>query len=179
MWNELPLEQRNRYRQMILAFASLTNAFAQKNNEKDGNLPVPIVNSKYQESVFQIAFNATSEDISNTSFDASISLTKPDGHRKKFLVGLKVFSLASAGNQKVAQFKANRDEWAPWQGMMRKNVRNTDGSLRSVEEVNEANKGLYLKMAQRLAELRNKRIKSSEEMLKALDSIKYIPLEDR
>ena len=55
MWNELPEKDRTEYKNYILAFASLTEAFAQK-AEGDETLS-PIINSKYQETVFQKAFN--------------------------------------------------------------------------------------------------------------------------
>lgn len=72
MWNELPEADKVEYKNFILAFASLTEAFAQK---ADGDAtPSPIINSKYQETVFQKAFKAVAEDIGNSSFDASILL---------------------------------------------------------------------------------------------------------
>ena len=105
MWTNLPIGERSEYKRMILAFASLTEMFAQK-AEKDNQLPIPILNSKYQETVFQRVFHAYAEDIGNTSYDASIK-----GKDKKYLIGLKTFSFNSK-DQKIAQFKANHDEWS-------------------------------------------------------------------
>lgn len=34
--------------------------------------PAPIINSKYQETIFQKAFHASAEDIGNTSYDVAI-----------------------------------------------------------------------------------------------------------
>ena len=45
--------------------------FAQKSNEDDIEA-APIINSKFQETAFQKAFNAYAEDIGNTSYDVSI-----------------------------------------------------------------------------------------------------------
>jgi hypothetical protein len=75
MWEILPSEQKSEYKRMILAFASLTEVFSQKaeNNENKESY-APIINSKFQETVFQKAFNASAEDIGNTSYDAAISL---------------------------------------------------------------------------------------------------------
>lgn len=65
MWDELPVSQRNEYKRMILAFASLTEMFAQKadgSSEEEaqqfGTLS-PIINSKYRETVFQKVFHAS------------------------------------------------------------------------------------------------------------------------
>ena len=105
MWCNLPEDQRKRYQILITSFASLSEAFNQKVEiDDDGNSVkskvAPIVNSKFQETVFQRSFNALGEDTSNTSYDASLILE--DG--RKFLVGLKSFGIDS-GDQKIAQFK--------------------------------------------------------------------------
>ena len=158
MWNELPIEQRNQYKRMILAFASLTEVFSQKAENKNKVL-TPILNSKYQETVFQKVFHANAEDIGNTSYDASLI-----GDKKKYLIGIKTFGYSS-GEQKIAQFKSNHDEWTEDLEQIRRNSLNEDGSLKSKEEVNELNNGLYLKIAKRIAKLRNLRIKSSKANL--------------
>ena len=66
MWKDLPENEKEEYKRMILAFASLTELFSQKNEEND-EIPAPIINSKYQETIFQKAFHASAEDIGNTS----------------------------------------------------------------------------------------------------------------
>lgn len=79
MWSELPERERQEYKRMILAFASLTEMFAQKaENGENYTVPSPIINSKYQETVFQRVFHASAEDIGNTSYDASVNLTGSD-----------------------------------------------------------------------------------------------------
>lgn len=52
MWKDLPENEKEEYKRMILAFASLTELFSQKNEEND-EIPAPIINSKYQETIFQ------------------------------------------------------------------------------------------------------------------------------
>ena len=107
MWTDLPNNQKQNYQKLITNFASLSEAFAQK-EEDDDSIVAPIVNSKFQETAFQRCFNAFAEDIANTSYDASI-----DAGSKKYLIGIKTFGLKS-GDQKIAQFKsiAGSPEWA-------------------------------------------------------------------
>lgn len=51
MWDDLPVNQKKMYKRLILAFASLTEMFAQKSNESNNSEIVPIINSKFQETV--------------------------------------------------------------------------------------------------------------------------------
>ncbi len=160
MWEKLPQKEKTEYRKMILAFASLTEMFNQKNEEAEAI--VPVLNSKYQEKVFHRVFNAVVEDIGNTSYDASINADR------KYLVGLKTFNLKS-GEQKIAQFKANHNEWADDFNLINRNAHNSDGSLKTKEEINDTNRDIYLRIAKRIAELRNTRIMSSRENLRGFD----------
>ena len=105
MWEDLPSSKKNEYKRLILAFASLTEMFAQKVTDNVEEA-APIINSKFQETAFQRAFNAYAEDIGNTSYDASL-----EHNGEKYLVGIKTFGISSGG-QKVAQFKAKHDEWS-------------------------------------------------------------------
>lgn len=176
MWKDLPEEQRQEYKKMILAFASLSKMFTQKegskneetprqseaNQNQDGDIPIPVVNSKYQETVFQRVFGATAEDINNTSFDAALQLKTASGDVKKYLVGLKVFQARAASGQKVAQFKANRDEWSEMMEQMRSNAQ----GLKNKQEIDRVNHDLYMKLAENISDVRNARIESSEENLK-------------
>ncbi len=164
MWEKLPPEEKTEYKKMMLAFASLTEMFNQKNEETEAI--VPVLNSKYQEKVFHKVFNAVVEDIGNTSYDASIN----GDH--KYLVGLKTFNMKS-GEQKIAQFKANHNEWTDDFNLINRNAHNSDGSLKSKEEINEINRDIYLRIAKRIAELRNMRIRSSRENLRGFDISKY------
>lgn len=183
MWKDLPEEQRQEYKKMILAFASLSKMFTQKegskneeisgqsedNQNQDGDIPVPVVNSKYQETVFQRVFGATAEDINNTSFDAALQLKTASGDVKKYLVGLKVFQERGSSGQKVAQFKANRDEWSELLEQMRSNAQ----GLKNKQEIDKVNHDLYMKLAENISDVRNARIESSEENLKGfkIDSV--------
>ena len=150
MWENLPDKKRTEYKRMMLAFASITELFAQKAD--DVNKLAPIINSKYQETVFQKVFSATAEDIGNTSFD--VALVTDTG--EKYLIGIKTFGVSS-GMQKIAQFKAMHDEWS---GIINKIEKNSHGK-NTKEQIDNANKELYLSLAKKISEVRNQRIKSS------------------
>ena len=87
MWFELDEKDRDLYKRLILAYASLSEAFAQKEdfsqNTDNKKLIRPIVNSKFQEACFQYAFKASAEDIRNTSFDVAVRKINKDGLEKK------------------------------------------------------------------------------------------------
>lgn len=150
MWDELPLSQKNEYKRLILAFASLTDMFAQKAS-KDNMTATPIINSKYQETAFQRAFHAYAEDIGNTSYDASVQ-----HNEKKYLVGIKTFGIGS-GDQKIAQFKAMHDEWAQIIDEIKKNA----ADIEDKNEIDRLNLGLYEELAKKIAQIRNERIESA------------------
>lgn len=173
MWNNLPKSQREEYKRMILAFASLTEMFAQKAetetaspDESDGTKKLlnPIINSKYQETVFQRVFNASAEDIGNTSYDASICHTNTDGCKTKYVIGIKTFGYTS-GFQKVAQFKAYHDDWSDIINQIKANSKKDDGTARTKGEIDILNNRLYMELAKNIALLRNIRIDSSESNL--------------
>ena len=104
MWEKLKSEHKEKYRTLITNFASLSEAFSQKSETAEEvdtfQYVAPIINSKFQETVFQRTFHAVGEDIANTSFDASVVVDK----HHKYLIGIKSFGIQS-GDQKVAQFK--------------------------------------------------------------------------
>lgn len=155
MWEDLPKQEKKEYKKMILVFASLTELFAQKASEKHDTL-IPILNSKYQETVFRKTFNASIEDIGNTSFDASIN-----GDKRKYLIGLKTFGLKS-GDQKISQFKAFHNEWSSLIENLRKNAIDTNGHPKSKQNIDTINKPIYLELAKKISVIRNNRIKSSK-----------------
>ncbi len=161
MWFELNVKNRDTYKRLILAYASLSHAFAQKeasptDNDKSKILR-PIVNSKFQEASFQFAFNAFAEDIKNTSFDVALKNIEAGNQEHKYLVGIKTFNF-SGNDQKIAQFKKEHNEWNSLIQRMKTNV---DGKFFSVDEINRINHDLYLTLARRISVLRNQRIKSS------------------
>ena len=162
LWKNLNNEDKKEYKRMMLAFASLTRMFAQK-SDSDKSLPTPILNSKYQETVFQRVFNANIEDIGNTAYDASIKLKN-----KNYLIGLKTFGLKS-NDQKVAQFKSSHYEFAERLEAIRTNSLNEDGSYKTVQEINLINHDLYLSLAKSISKLRNKRIKSAEANIQGFE----------
>lgn len=155
MWIELPGDRKEEYKRLILAFASLTGMFAQKSVDEEGEV-APIINSKFQETAFQRAFNAYAEDIGNTSYDASLQ-----HNGEKYLVGIKTFGISS-GDQKVAQFKAKHDEWANIIEEIKSNANGIDDK----EKINEINQNLYMLLAKRIAKIRNARIDSSRANIK-------------
>lgn len=160
MWDELPKEQKEEYKRMILAFASLSEMFAQKAATADGGKIAPIVNSKYQETVFQKAFDGFAEDIGNTSYDVSVKNVAADGTEKKYLVGIKTFGIGS-GDQKIAQFKQYNVEWADTFAKIQQNSIDEKGERREQEDINNINGPLYYDIAKKIAEIRNMRIDSS------------------
>ncbi len=174
MWNDLLPENKKEYKKMILAFTSLTEMFAQKEDisekeidKKNKNVPAPIINSKYQETIFQRVFGAVGEDINNKSYDASLVNPRTS---EKYLIGIKTFRINS-GDQKIAQFKTNHDEWEELINKIKKNSVNPEGKLKSKEEIFEANKDLYLELARKIAIVRNKRIDSSISNLRGFRTI--------
>lgn len=150
MWSDLPEEKKEEYKRLILAFASLTGMFAQKSYDNDSNVS-PIINSKFQETAFQKAFDAYAEDIGNTSYDVSL-----EENGEKYLVGIKTFGISS-GDQKVAQFKAKHDEWAEIIEKIKENASGADDK----DAINLLNTNLYMILARRIAMIRNARIDSS------------------
>lgn len=161
MWSELPPQEKEKYKLLITNFASLSKVFSQKSSESDQNNITPIVNSKFQETAFQKAFNAISEDISNTSYDASVKLPK----KKKYLVGIKSFGHTS-GYQKVAQFKSDSasDDWSTLLSDIKKNLKTQEQT-----KANKLNENLYKKLALKVASLRNARIASSKAQTKGFN----------
>ena len=162
MWERLPDSEKNEYKKMILAFSSLSEMFQQK--KEDDDEISPFINSKYQETVFQKAFNATAEDIGNTSYDVSICKIDEQDNELKYLVGIKTFIIDS-GDQKVAQFKANHNEWSSIIEQIEKNARGKNNQYLKKSEIDNKNKALYKELANKIAELRNLRIQSSEANL--------------
>lgn len=156
MWNLLNQDNKSQYKLLMTNFASLSEAFAQKSSDKNVII-APIINSKFQEASFKKSFNATIEDIGNSSYDASVKLS--DG--SKYIIGIKSFGVKS-GFQKIAQFKkdSQQDEWSSIIERIKK--RNQNGS--SDEDIAD-----YLKLANNIALLRNKRISSSKSQLQGFD----------
>lgn len=164
MWELLNDKDKENYRLLMTNFASLSEAFSQKASDEES--VAPIVNSKFQETAFQKAFNAVAEDIANTSFDASISLSTG----QKFLVGIKSFGIAS-GDQKIAQFKAiSRED--NWDILINKAIANLNylPKEKNINNIDPKNyEEYYLALAKKIAEVRNDRIASSKALAKGFD----------
>ena len=164
MWELLNDRDKENYRLLMTNFASLSEAFSQKAGDEEA--VAPIVNSKFQETAFQKAFNAVAEDIANTSFDASIDL--PNG--QKYLIGIKSFGIAS-GDQKAAQFKAisRKDNWDYFINKAIANLKYLPQDKNSIEVDQNNYKEHYLSLAKKIAEVRNDRIASSKALAKGFD----------
>lgn len=160
MWEDLPSNQKEKYKTLITKFASLSEAFAQKADDDSDTIIAPIVNSKFQETAFSYAFNATVEDIANSSYDAL--LTTKEG--KKYIVGIKTFGVSS-GDQKVAQFKASSNKWtADFEKIKEQAL-----SAKDKSEADKINDSLYKRIARQIATLRNARIESSKAQLRGFN----------
>jgi len=174
MWKHLDKEKKEKYRILMTNFASLSEAFSQKNESEEGekntSVAAPIINSKFQETAFQRAFDAIGEDIANTSYDASVEVD--DTH--KYLVGIKSFGIAS-GDQKIAQFKASsvKEGWSKTLVEAREKAEKISDKKKADEE----NKKRYSDVAMRIAKLRNERIASSKAQIKGFDASDEISVE--
>lgn len=164
MWDKLRQEDKVKYKTLITNFASLSEAFSQKAEVEDENAMnyvAPIVNSKFQETVFQKAFHAIGEDIANTSYDASVVVDE----KHKYLVGIKSFGIHS-GDQKVAQFKKDSQNWTELLNQIKFHAAISPDK----ETANEVNRERYQTLALKIAQLRNQRIESSKAQIRGFNS---------
>lgn len=165
MWEHLKQEQKDKYKTLITNFASLSEAFSQKAEVDEKNsaedFVAPIVNSKFQETVFQRAFQAVGEDIANTSYDASVVVDE----KHKYLVGIKSFGLNS-GDQKIAQFKKDSQSW----NELLSEITFYAEISPDKESADRENYERYEKLARKIATLRNQRIESSKALIKGFKS---------
>lgn len=174
MWNKIDVDKKKKYKSLITNFASLSEAFSQKSESENKDELVmtvaPIVNSKFQETAFQRAFDAVGEDIANTSYDASLRLND----NTKYLVGIKSFGIHS-GDQKIAQFKSSSvsEGWSLILSEAKKNAE----ELGDKGLADSKNKHLYEKVAYRIAKLRNERIASSKEQIKGFEASNKVDVE--
>ena len=161
MWEHLKSEQKEKYKTLITNFASLSQAFSQKAESEDEgqteNYVAPIINSKFQETVFQKSFNAVGEDIANTSYDASVVVDE----NHKYLVGIKSFGINS-GDQKIAQFKKDSQSWTDLLG----DIKFYADIATDKEAADKENYQRYEELARKIATLRNQRIESSKAQIK-------------
>ena len=165
MWKDLNQNDRDEYKKMILAFASLTEMFAQKADSKSTRNP--IINSKYQETVFQRVFNATVEDRGNTSIDASLAKSDTNGHITKYLIGIKTFNMRSDA-QKIMQFKANHNSWTDIFNTIEENSKTKNNKIKQKNKINELNESLYMQLAREISILHNNRMDSAISNLRGL-----------
>lgn len=162
MWESISTTHKEKYKKLICNFASMTKIFSQKSENEDYSI-TPIVNSKFQETVFQKAFHAKAEDISNTSFDASVIVDD----QTKYAIGIKAFRFDSS-EQKVAQFKKNSN-LDGWNEIIYRINSNANGLINK-HEVDEVNHTLYLELAKKISFIRNERILSSLSLIKGFEN---------
>ena len=169
MWEELEEQQKQNYKELILAFASLTEVFSQKVKDEESYKEslVPAINSKFQEKAFQKVFSAHPEDINNTTFDVSLNLKK-NGLNQKYFIGIKTFVYKN-GKQKVAQIKSFHDQLNEFIIQTKQNADKTDGTKKAI---NTINKHLYLTLAKQISEIRNAKMKSSFYQITGYDKEK-------
>lgn len=193
LWYEIDLSRRDEYKKMITQFASLTELFAQKKDRASEDvgskkkLQKPFISSKFQETVFKYAFDASIEDIGNTSYDASLDpevVRKPKGKNaeecsekggsnKRYLFGIKTFLVNDQSPdsfQKIAQFKAVAESLESangeksW-GDIIEDIRKNAKKCKTKKEINEINKGCYEALAKKIAKARNGRIEASKALI--------------
>lgn len=175
MWENLKESQKLEYKKLILAFASLTEVFSQKveDNEIDLNSLIPIINSKYQEKVFQKSFSAKLEDKKNTSFDVSLEIDGVDGKIHKYLIGIKTFRFNS-GSQKIKQIKSYNEELRTYFEEAKRNADCTDGTKNAI---NQINKDVFLKLAKDISRIRNTKIDSDTAEINGFDGLNDTDIE--
>lgn len=167
MWNDIPVERRNRYRDLMQAFASLTRLFDQKETD---HIPSPIIFSKFQEKMFCSVIGANGEDVGNTPYDASLIL-KEDVLEKRFLIGIKTFSHTNE-SQKVAQMKSSSSSWSQ---MLAKIKDSSNGKTK--EEIDAEFHDIYLQIAREISKIRNARMESAKANLKGFNFSDGVPVE--
>lgn len=158
MWNDLPKEEKDKYKKMILGLSALSPVFAQKQEAEDSL--VPVIFSKFQESAFKSAFHGVLEDVGNTSFDVSLKKEIEDKD-KKYLVGIKTFGYGNS-EQKVAQFKSDMSSFLELENQIKVNAEHCN----TPQEIGEVNEALYKQFAIKVSELRNDRIESAKQNLR-------------
>lgn len=178
LWADLDKKNKDEYREIITNFASLSKAFAQKKKGKNDSV-APIVNYKFQETAFQNCFDAQVEDISNTTFDASVKVKN-----KGYVVGIKTFD-STSNFQKTAQFKSLAKDFGPYISEIEENgkdarnecdydrrVKSKDPDERkkarkeTKEAILEKNKEIYLELAKAIAQVQNDRYNSAKANLR-------------
>lgn len=174
MWQKLDVSKKEKYKSLITNFLSLSESFSQKSESENitniSDLVAPIVNSKFQETAFQRAFDAVGEDIANTSYDASLTVSE----KYKYLIGIKSFGFHS-GDQKIAQFKASSVSDG-WSVILAEAIQNAN-HLKDKEAADKKNEPLYRDVALKIARLRNERIASSKEQIKGFDGSDDVTVE--
>lgn len=139
IWQQYNSDSRDQYVAAIKALGALSPLFRQK---ADGMIDhTAYISSKYQETVFARFFNGSVIDKGNDPYD--VMVPSPISG-KRDLVGIKTFLNSSSSMQKIMQFKsvATTEGWTGW-------LKN----------------GEYQKLIVRIAELRNQKLRSTQNLL--------------
>lgn len=100
VWERYDLEQRNEYIRFLKIYGALTNLFKQKKGAT-----IPLLDSKFQETIFAKVFNGENVDIGNTPHDIlSIFGDVRVG------IGIKTWQNTIPSYQKVMQLKSYQHE---------------------------------------------------------------------
>ncbi|MGP5045545.1 hypothetical protein ACTXJR_16235 [Glutamicibacter ardleyensis] len=139
IWQQYNSDSREQYVAAIKALGALSPLFRQK---ADGTTDqTAYISSKYQETVFARFFNGSVVDKGNDPYD--VMVPSPISG-KRDLVGIKTFLNSSSSMQKIMQFKsvATTEGWTAW-----------------------IKDGEYQKLVARIAELRNQKLRSTQNLL--------------
>jgi len=139
IWQQYNSDSREQYVAAIKALGSLSPLFRQK---ADGTADhTAYISSKYQETAFARFFNGSVVDKGNDPYDVMVP-SPVSG--KRDLVGIKTFLNSSSSMQKIMQFKsvATTEGWTAW-----------------------IKDGEYQKLIARIAELRNQKLRSTQNLL--------------
>ena len=85
-------------------------------------------------------------------------------NNKKYLIGIKTFGF-DAQDQKIAQFKANNNEWSNLVNEIKSSAEN----IKDKNEILKLNNDRYLELAKKISQIRNERISSSQANLRGFD----------
>lgn len=139
IWQQYNAGNREQYVAAIKALGSLSPLFRQKS---DGAVDhTAYISSKYQETAFARFFNGSVVDKGNDPYDVMVP-SPVSG--KRDLVGIKTFLNSSNSMQKIMQFKS---------------VGTTEGWTAWIKD------GEYQKLIARIAELRNQKLRSTQNLL--------------
>lgn len=100
VWQSFDKEKRAEYIRFLQIYGALSNLFRQKQGD-----PIPYLDSKFQETIFSLVFQAENVDKGNTPHDI-LSII----NQKRIGIGLKTWMHSKPSYQKVMQIKSYQKE---------------------------------------------------------------------